>query len=312
MRISFFLLIVLIFATGCRFFKGDPYKNTTISGTTSIAVDETFRPVIEAEIDLFKGIYGYSEIKASYLPENEAFEKLIKDSVQLIVASRKLTPDEISAIDLLRLYPKQLKVGTDAIALIVHPSCKDSLISLQQIREILEGKITKWSQLNPALPPVPIRVLFDHAKSGIVRYLADSICHGNFSTVHASALSYNRDVIEYTASHPDVLGFIGVSWISNKNDSLHLSFHRRIRVLSVSSSDPATSDNSFKPYQAYMLDRMYPLTRSVYMINTEPRSGLSTGFVSFVASDKGQRIILKSGIVPAVAPARVVHIRSDL
>jgi phosphate transport system substrate-binding protein len=312
MRNSLVLLIIILFSGSCRFFKGDPYKNTTISGTTTIAMDETFRPVIEAELDLFKGIYGYAEIKPEYLPQQLVFERLLNDSVRLIVASRQLTLDEISLINQRKLFPKQLKVATDAIALIVHPSCKDSLISIRQIREILTGKITNWSQLNSTSPAMPIRVLFDNEKSGIVQYLADSLCHANFPTTGMSALQYNREVIEYTASHPGVLGFIGTSWISNKNDSLHLSFHKKIKVLSVSSSDIPTVENSYKPYQAYLLDNLYPLTRSVYIINCKPRSGLATGFASFVASDKGQRIILKSGIVPAVAPARVVNVRPEL
>lgn len=312
MRNSLIFLSILVFASGCRFFKGDPYRNTTISGQTTIVADETFRPVIEAEIELFKGIYGYAEIKAEYLSQQLAFESLLNDSVRLIVASRQLTPDEISLINQRKLFPKQLKVATDAIALIVHPSCKDSMISIRQIREILTGKITKWNQLDPASPAIPIRVLFDNEKSGIVRYMADSVCGGDFSAANVSAMQYNRDVIEYTAAHPGVLGFIGTSWIGNKNDSLHLSFYKKIKVLSVSSSDIPTVDNSYKPYQAYLLDKMYPFTRSVYLINCEPRSGLATGFASFVASDKGQRIILKSGIVPAVAPARVVNVRPKL
>ena len=312
MRHCGLLLVLMLLAGGCRFFKGDPYKNTPISGTTTIAIDETFRPVIEAEIDLFKGIYGYSEINAKYLPENGAFEQLLNDSVQLIVASRRLKTDEIATINKRKLFPRELKIATDAIALIVHPSCKDSLLSLKQIRDILSGKISKWSQLDPASPAVPIKVLFDNERSGIVKYMIDSICHGNFSSANVSALEYNRDVIEYTASHPGVLGFIGASWIGNRNDSLHLSFHKKIKVVAVSEADVATYENSYKPYQAYMLDNMYPLTRSIYMINAEPRNGLSTGFVSFVASDKGQRIILKSGIIPAVAPTRVVNVRPNL
>ena len=312
MRCYSLLLVLMLLVVGCRFFKGDPYRNTTISGKTTIGVDETFRPVVEAEIDLFKGIYGYAEIKAKYLPENEAFEQLLNDSLQLIVASRQLKKEEISIINSRKLFPKQLKIATDAIALIVHPSCKDTLISLKQIREILSGKISKWSQLNPASSADPIKIIFDNKKSGIVQYLVDSICHGNFSATNAAALEYNRDVIEYTASHPGVLGFIGTSWIGNKNDSLHLSFHKKIKVISVSESDVPSVENSYKPYQAYLLDNMYPLTRSVYIINSEPRNGLCTGFTSFVASDKGQRIILKSGIIPAVAPTRVVNIRPNL
>ncbi|HWS00488.1 MAG TPA: substrate-binding domain-containing protein [Prolixibacteraceae bacterium] len=312
MRLPALLLGFLLLFTGCRFFKGDPYRNTTISGSANIAVDETFRPVIEAEIDLFTGIYGYSEINARYLPEKQAIELLLSDSVRLVVASRMLSAEEISRLNKLKLFPKQLKVATDAIALIVHPSSPDTLISMKQIREILSGKISDWKQLNPALPSGPVKILFDNEKSGIVSYMVDSVCHGNFSVTRASALDYNREVIDYVASHPGVLGFIGTSWITNKNDSLHLSFHRKIKVLSVSESDVPTPENSYKPYQAYLLENMYPLSRSVYMINSEPRSGLSTGFVSFVASDKGQRIILKSGIVPAVAPTRIVNMRTDL
>lgn len=303
---------MLFLAAGCRFFKGDPYKNTTISGTTLIAVDETFRPVMEAEIALFQGIYGYSEIVASYLPEKIALAQLLNDSVQMIVASRLLKSDEIAQLNKRKLFPRQLKVATDAIALVVHPSSSIERLSLIQIREILSGKITTWNQLDPAAPALPIKVLFDNEKSGIVQFLADSICQGNLSTLQASAVDYNREVIDHVASHPDVLGFVGASWIGNRNDSLHLSFHQKIRVLAVSESDHPTSDNSYQPYQAYLLDRMYPLTRSIYMINAEPRSGLATGLVSFVASDKGQRIILKSGIIPAVAPTRVVNIRPNL
>jgi phosphate transport system substrate-binding protein len=312
MKISLILLSILFLAAGCRFFKGDPYRNTTISGTTTIAVDESFRPVMEAEIELFKSIYGYSEFKVMYLPENSAMEMLLNDSVKMIVASRLLKTDEVSLLNGRKLFPKQLKVATDAIALVVHPSCKLSWLSMKQLREILCGRIVSWHQLDPAAPALPIKLLFDHERSGIIRFLADSICQGNFSAAHASAMEYNREVIDYTATHPEVLGFVGTSWISNRNDSLHLSFHQKIKVLAVSESDHPTSGNSYKPYQAYLLDKMYPLTRSLYMINAEPRSGLATGLVSFVAGDKGQRIILKSGIVPAVAPTRVVNIRPEL
>lgn len=312
MRVYLLLFFLMLLSGSCRFFKGDPYRNTPTSGKARIAIDETFRPVLEAEVDLFRGIYGYADLKAEYLPENESFEKLLNDSVNLIVASRKLKPEEIEIITGKKLYAKQLKVATDAIALIVHPTCKDTLISIKQIRDILGGKVSDWKQLDSSSPSLPIRVLFDNGKSGIVRYMADSICKGNFSAIKMAALSYNRDVIEYTSTHPGVIGFIGASWIGNKNDSLHLSFHKKIKVLAVSELDIPTAENSYKPYQAYLLDKMYPLTRSVYMINTEPRSGLCTGFVSFVASDKGQRIILKAGIIPAVAPTRVVNVRPNL
>jgi phosphate transport system substrate-binding protein len=52
------------------------------------------------------------------------------------------------------------------------------------------------------------------------------------------------------------------------------------------------------------------LYRTVYIISREARAGLGSGFTAFVAGDKGQRIILKSGLVPATAPIRIVEINN--
>jgi len=305
-------VLLLLLSGSCRFFRGNPYNNTATTGITSICSDETFRPVIEAEVQVFKAIYGYTVINTKYVPEGEAFDQLLKDSVQLIIASRQLTGEETGVLNKMKLYPKQMKIATDAIALIVNPSNPDSLITVSQIRDILTGKISRWNQLNPKASSDPIRVIFDNEKSSIVNFLVDSICKGKFDKSNVFALDYNRDVIEYTATHSDVLGFIGVSWISNSEDSLHLSFHKRIKVMAVSQDPLPNVDNSYKPYQAYMVNNIYPLTRSIYMINSEPRTGLATGFSAFLASDKGQRIILKSGILPDLAPTRVVNIRKEL
>jgi phosphate transport system substrate-binding protein len=307
-----FLVLLVLLLSGCRFFKGDPYKNTTTTGETAICADETFKPVVEAEIDVFKAIYGYATVKAKFVPENNAVDLLLKDSVQLAIISRELKKDEVAFLNQKKLYPRQTKVAVDAIALIVNPSSKDTLITLDQIRDILTGKISKWNQLNPSSPADPIRVVFDNQQSGIVQYMNDSICKGKMVTSNVFAMEFNRDVIDYTATHPGVLGFIGASWITNANDSSHLSFHKRIKVMGVSSEQKPALSDYYKPYQAYMVDNIYPLTREIYLINTEPRNGLATGFSAFMASDKGQRIILKSGILPAVAPTRVVNILKDI
>ncbi|MCE9539148.1 MAG: phosphate ABC transporter substrate-binding protein, PhoT family, partial [Bacteroidetes bacterium] len=65
-----------------------------------------------------------------------------------------------------------------------------------------------------------------------------------------------------------------------------------------------------KPYQAYIKTKDYPFTRSVYMINRQTRAGLGMGFVSFVAGEKGQIMILKAGLIPAIAPVRLIEINT--
>jgi len=45
------------------------------------------------------------------------------------------------------------------------------------------------------------------------------------------------------------------------------------------------------------------------VINREYFSGLGTGFAQFIAGEKGQRIFLKSGLVPAQMPIRLVEVK---
>ena len=77
--------------------------------------------------------------------------------------------------------------------------------------------------------------------------------------------------------------------------------------MAVSSDSVATVENSYKPFQAYLFYGYYPLTRSVFIILNDPRSSLPSGLTKFLTSDRGQRIILKSGLVPATQPVRIVH-----
>ncbi|KAA6310247.1 Phosphate-binding protein PstS, partial [termite gut metagenome] len=89
----------------------------------------------------------------------------------------------------------------------------------------------------------------------------------------------------------------------------HLSFRNEIKVMSVSASNTPILGNSYKPYQAYLYYGDYPLTRNIYVLLNDPRNGLPWGFASFLTSDRGQRIILKSGLVPATQPVRIVKIK---
>ena len=82
--------------------------------------------------------------------------------------------------------------------------------------------------------------------------------------------------------------------------------------MSISKEEIAEEKNSFPPFQAYINDGRYPLTRSVWMINSDPHLGLAAGFLSFVSSVRGQRIILKTGIMPSTMPVRVVKLKDDL
>ena len=154
-----------------------------------------------------------------------------------------------------------------------------------------------------------IYLVFDNKNSSTVRFAIDSICGGkSLSTKDVYAMNNNREVIDFVAKNKEAIGVVGVNWLTNRSDSTRLSFRQEVSVMSVSAANEATADNSYKPFQAYLFYGHYPLARPIYILLNDPRNGLSWGFSNFLTLDRGQRIILKAGLVPATQPIRVVNV----
>lgn len=298
-NISLFFTLILS-AAGCT----PPAKptDTPTTGHIKISVDETFRQVIDSELNVFHSLYKYAVITPSYVAELQAINDLLQDSSRLAIVTRHLNEDEKKYFENLKLFPKTLKIATDAIALITHPENRDSIVTLWQLQEIFSGKVSSWKQLNPHSDLTDMMIIFDNKNSSTARYIRE-----RFNTdlpPFTYAVNTNPEVINYVSHHKSAIGVIGVNWISDSHDSESIDFLRKIRVMRIISDSADTRGK--QPYQAYIADGSYPLTRSIYIINREARSGLGTGFASFVASDKGQRIILKAGLVPATMPVRII------
>jgi phosphate transport system substrate-binding protein len=311
-RHSVIFFIVLGILTNCGKLNRNPYSDTPTTGIINIGVDETFKNITDAELMVFGGIYTYTKITPIYATEEQCLNMLIADSVRLILAYRPLHESEKEIFRNRQITPRELKIAKDAIAVIVHPENADTLLTMKVLKGILTGQINNWNQINENSASGNIDLIFDNKKSSILQFVVDSICGDAALSKNAYALDSTVDVVNYVAGHRNAIGFIGVSLVSDTDDSTQMSFLKRIKVASLSKNDQPSADNSFKPYQAYIYNGDYPLIRDVWAINAEPRNGLATGFTSFLASDRGQRIILKSGIIPAVAPVRIVNIRKNL
>lgn len=307
------MAVVLLVALGaCQSKPKDGKTDTYSSGVISIAVDESFRPIVQEEIDVFESIYQLAGIVPSFVTEVEAINLLLKDSVRLAITTRKFTKEELNSFHSRKFIPQEIKLATDGLALIVNRQNTDTLISVQDFKRILTGEVKSWKDLYPKSHLKDIQVVFDNKNSSTVRFAMDSICKGKpLAAANVSAVKTNQQVIDYVAKTPNAMGIIGVNWLGNRNDTTNLTFRDEISVMSVSSEPVATVENSFKPYQAYLYYGDYPLARTIYILLNDPRDGLPRGFSAFLTSDKGQRIILKSGLVPATQPVRIVNIKDE-
>jgi len=283
-----FLLVLLSIFSSCN-----PNTRTDTdtpgSGTIHISVDESFKPVIDSQIQVFEALNPNAKIVADYKPEAECFKDLMKDSTRMIIVTRGLTPAEEKYYkDSLSYSPTWSMVAYDAIAVIENREMKDSLYSMAEIRGILDGST---GDKNLAV--------FDGLKeTSTVRFAVDSILNGKpLDPNKVFAEDGSKQVIDYVSTHPNVLGFVGVSWIGNPEDTTELSFLTKVRIVSVQCSCPEQS--YIKPYQANIILHRYPMVRGLYYILKENYSGLGTGFGAFLAHDRGQKIFSRAYLAPA-------------
>ncbi len=305
------LLVSCVFIFSCSDTdKNGKVLSTTSSGEIKVSADETFMSIVDAEKQVFEVTYPKAQIHVTYKPETEVFNDFLNDSAILIVASRELNEQELAYFKKIQITTRSSRIATDAVTFVINKSNPDSNITVDQIKELLKGEITSWGNLNPKSKLGKIIPVFDNKSSSTVRYLTELAGMEKLETSDMYAFKSNEEVIDYVSKTPNAIGIIGVNWISDRDDSSAITFKNNITVMGVKAEKGEKGDDSFyQPYQAYIATGQYALTRSVYTISREPRTGLATGFASFIAGDKGQRIILKSGLVPTMAPIRIVEFK---
>jgi phosphate transport system substrate-binding protein len=290
--------------------KNGQKADTPTSGHIMISVDESLKPMADAEVKTFMQIYTKAKIDVSYKSQTEALKDMYKDTARAIIIPRKLTAEEEKFYTDKKLKVKMVKIAYDAVALIENHSNPDSTITMAQFNDILHGKLDNWKQLGGKNSK--IQVVFDNPGSSTVDYIMKKFNLGNQLPSNVFAVKSNEEVINYVQKTPDAIGIIGVSWIGNE-DSVPLSFLSKIKVISLNPPDSAKgADQKFyPPFQAWISAGYYPLTREVYAITPEFFNGLGSGFITFMAGDKGQIKVLQSGLVPATMPIRMVHTKKE-
>ena len=300
-----FLIIIAVLFYSCS--GKDGPTDTPTSGEVSIVVDESFQQLFDNQIYTFESFYKNAKVNVLYLPENEAIKRLMTDSCKVAVMCRDLTSDERKQFERANIYPISTKIAEDAIAFVVNNENTDTSMTVEKMKAILLGNDSLWKQINNKSLLGKINIVFDNNGSANTSYIKDTLLRGKSFSKNAFAVKSNPEVIDYVSKNKNAIGVLSVNWISDSDDTLTMSFLKKIKVLSLAkdSASPAV-----KPYQAYIKTKEYPFTRSVFMINRQTRAGLGMGFVSFVAGEKGQIMILKAGLIPAIAPVRLIEINT--
>ncbi len=294
--ITGFLLLTLLFVFSCQE-KADSKTDTILEGKATIYVDESILPIIEDEEAVFETEYK-AKLHLVAQSENEVLNSLLNDTAKIAILTRTLSAKELKVFEGKKVTPRITPFATDAVAFIKNKTANDTIVVLQDIIDFINGK-----------PVANIKgLVFDNANSSTVRYISE--ISGVTVTNQKNVFSFktNEEVIKYVADNDGMIGVIGMNWIFQPPLALQAVVDK-VNVLGVKDKD---SNEYVFPTQDNLAQGKYPLARHLYIINCQGYSGLGMGFASFIAGERGQRIILKSGLVPERVPTRKIVIRNNI
>ncbi len=287
------ILLVAVMVLSCKSKNQSKYlSDTPISGTIHISADESFRPVIEDQIQMYESSFPDAHIIAAYKPEADCLRDLFSDTAtRLVIITRGLLPkEEKYLIDSLNYIPGAQPVASDAVAIIVNAASHDTLFTMQRLRDQLEGKVNRNQ-----------RIVFDGLNAtSTVRFITDSVLKGGkFDTSVVKAASNTQAVIEYVAKTPDAVGLVGINWVGNPEIPTQVKMLQKIKIAYVRCE--LCKDTPYvKPMQQSILTHRYPLVRGLYYVIKENFEGLGTGFTSFLKFERGQLIFSRAYLGPVM------------
>jgi len=272
--------------------------DTPTSGEITIAVDEAFLPIAEQEVKVFENEYNKTKINLVVLPEDKAIQMMLQDSIDAVIVGRDLNSQEKKEVERQKTTVRSWMQAYDGVAVIVHPEVQDTSWTVEQLKDLFSGKIKNWKDLKPTNPDAEISIILDNANSSNYNYTSSKLEANDISKLKVYAAKSNKAVIEKVSKDKNSIGLIGFSWLCG-NDAETEKLRSSVKVVYIANKQPS---------QVSFSEQTYPFRRECYTLVKNGRMGLAFAFASYVSQEVGQRVILKSGLLPAKIPPREIEI----
>ncbi|SDH56555.1 phosphate transport system substrate-binding protein [Pedobacter terrae] len=271
-------------------------KETRTSGTLKILVDESVGQIVQDQIDIFSLDYPDAKFQTTVKPEEKLLPAFLNDSVRVIVLPRLLTKAEEKYYNQRGIKINTSRFAVDGIALITNKSNIDSTINVKEVIDILQGKKSDK------------KLVFDNAYSSTFQYFKTLANIKQFPATGVYSKNSSKEVIKLIAEDKNFIGILGVNWITGKHAEMS-EYLSQIKVLGVKNVKGKVGDDQFyKPTQDNLINGVYPFLRNINIIDCEGRDGLGTGFATWLRSQRGQLIVLKSGLGPHKLMPRQINL----
>jgi phosphate transport system substrate-binding protein len=287
MRKFLLAFTLLVFVFSCSNKKQSAPQDTLTAGTIRISAEESFKPILEEEIKVFKSLNPKANFLVDYKSEIECLKDFTSDSTRMIFITRGLDKrEEASFKNQLGFTPTYGILAYSAIAILVHKDAKDSLFTLNDLKDRLLGT-------NPQTV-----VMDGNHLTGVVRFLKDSLTKQAPFGKNVVSAEGSKGVIDYIKTHPEAMGFLDLSWIGDGLDPKQAEERKYVKTAMLECTLCAEKGLFAQPSQSTISKGEYSLSLPLYYILKENAPGLGSGLLNYMSSENGQKIFHRAFLVP--------------
>jgi phosphate transport system substrate-binding protein len=247
-------------------------ESIVIKGSTTVL------PIAQAALEVYMRANPGVQISLSGGGSGEGVKALIDKTTDIATSSREIKNEEIELAKTKGVNPVAHVVAYDAIIPVVHPKNKVNNLSIDQLSQIYQGKITNWKEVGGE--DLKIVVISRDSSSGTFESWDHFVMKKAKVTPKAQMLASNGALVTAVSKNRYAIAYLGMGYVN-----------KSVKAMQV---------NGMTASVRTALSKEYPFSRELYMYTNGEPTGEVAKFIAFVKSVEGQKIVAKEGFVPLV------------
>jgi len=245
-------------------------SSIVIKGSTTVL------PIAQGTLEAFMKKNPGVQMSLSGGGSGEGIKALIDKTAEIATSSREIKKEEVELAKTKNVNPIPHVVAHDAIIPVVHPKNRVGNLSIDQLSQIYQGKITNWKEVGG--DDLKIVVISRDSSSGTFESWDHFVMKKAKVTPKAQMLASNGAIVTAIAKNRYAIGYLGIGYVN-----------KSVKPLQV---------NGVTASVQTALSKAYPLSRELYMYTDGDAKGDAAKYLNFVKSAEGQKIVVKEGSFP--------------
>ena len=268
-----------------------PAEDSITSGSIRIvSAEETYGIAAQVASD-FMTRYPEATMTVDRASSRGAVRALFAAECQLAILTRELDPDERRAAVEGGLELNGYRFARGGLMIVVHATNPIENLALEDVRRIYKGEWQDWRDAGGGRGRVT-RVI-QRLDADVTEAFLEQVMMGE--SIQAAVQTAESDSEAIAAVRRDA-GSIAYVSLGAATDEVRVVRVANLRGLPY-----------VKPNAETVHRQEYPLTRSFFAYVRADGPSLANGYITYLTSNDGQRVVRDLGLVPTNVPVRFVH-----